>query len=379
MENFIFHNPVKLVFGKGCIAQIPELLPSVQTIMLVYGGGSIKRNGVYDQVLAALKGRNLVEFAGIEPNPRYETSMKAVLLARQRKVDFILGVGGGSVLDAVKFIAAAVPFTGKDPWDILAKGAEVKAAVPIGAVLTLPATGSEMNTNSVISRVETSEKLHFSSPLVYPVFSILDPETSVSLPVRQTVNGIVDSFVHVMEQYMTKDLNTPLQDRYCEAIISTLVEESPKVLYTPSDYDVRANIMWCATNALNGWCSCGCLQDWATHMIGHELTAFYGIDHAQSLAIVLPELWRAKIDSKRQKLVQFGRRVFAVSSAEEAIFKTEEFFHSIGMKTKLSDYGIQPADASKKIYERFMGRGDVALGEGGDINAAAARDILLRC
>jgi NADP-dependent alcohol dehydrogenase len=242
-----------------------------------------------------------------------------------------------------------------------------------------------MNMTAVISRASSCEKLPFSSPLVYPVFSILDPETTYSLSVSQTVNGVVDALAHVTEQYITSGSGTPLQDRLCESIISTLIEEAPKILSDPNDYEARANIMWCATNALNGWCSCGSVQDWATHMIGHELTAFYRLDHAQSLAVVMPELWRIKIRAKEKKLAQFARQVFNVKeksdsrAARMAIEKIEDLFHSLGMKTKLSDYGIKNDEAARKVYERFMGRGDVAFGEDGDINAAKAREILLNC
>lgn len=291
MNNFTYCNPVKIVFGKGTIAGLPELLPADGTVLLLYGGGSIKRNGVYDQVTRALHGKSWMEFGGIEPNPLHETCRQAITLARKERIGFLLAVGGGSVLDATKYIAAGCKYDG-DPWDILSKGAEVKSALPLGCVLTLPATGSEMNDAAVISRASTREKLCFISPKVMPQFSILDPETTFSLPRRQTVNGIVDAYVHVTEQYVASPCNAPLQDRQAEAVLLTLVEEAPKILVKPSDYDVRANLMWAATNALNGLIGCGVPQDWATHMIGHELTAFYGIDHAPSLAVVLPSLWR---------------------------------------------------------------------------------------
>lgn len=385
MDNFTFWNPVRLVFGKGTISELANLLPKRKKIFFLYGGGSIKKNGVYEKCLSAIQDRKIVEFGGIEPNPSYETCMEAVSVAKKKKIGFILAVGGGSVLDAAKFIAAAICYGKGDPWDILAKQKEVKDAIPIGAVLTLPATGSEMNQNSVISRRSTQEKLHFASPLVYPQFSILDPETTYSLPARQTINGIVDAFVHVMEQYMTYDNDTPLQDKISEAIVSVLMEEAPKVLTNPENYSARANIMWAATNALNGWCSCGAVQDWATHMIGHELTAFYGIDHAQSLAIVLPRLWQEQFESKKAKLANFARRIFKVCleddnhAASEAISKTEQFFNSIGMKTRLADYGIDSNEAAEKIRQRFISRGNVALGEKGEIDAEKAAKILLKC
>lgn len=385
MINFSYCNPVRLVFGKGSIAQLPGLLPVRDGIMMIYGGGSIKRNGVYDQVVAALKDLEFAEFPGIEPNPRYETCMKAVEIARKNRIRFLLAVGGGSVIDATKFIAAAVGYKGGDPWDIVAKAAPLESALPLGTILTLPATGSEMNPTAVISRASTGDKLPFSDPCVYPVFSILDPETTYSLPERQLVNGVVDAFVHVTEQYILSGPGLALQDRFCESILAVVLEEAPRILMDSSNYEARANIMWCATNALNGWCGLGRMQDWATHMIGHELTALYGIDHAQSLAVVLPELWRAAIRTKERALAQLARRVFGAGeksdsrAAEIAVEKTEEFFHSMGMKTRLADYGINSEEAAEKVYERFMGYGDVAFGEDGDVNAARAREILLRC
>lgn len=382
MNNFTYCNPVKMVFGKGAISELASLLPADTGILLLYGGGSIKSNGVYDQVVAALKGFKWAEFGGIEPNPSHETCMKAVEKIKAEGLGFILAVGGGSVLDAAKYIAAACKYTqSPDPWDILAKHAEITAALPLGSVLTLPATGSEMNYNSVISRKSTQEKLFFGHPLVYPKFSILDPQTTFSLPLRQTVNGIVDTFVHVAEQYATYPVNSPLQDRQAEAVILTLLEESPKVLKNPNDYDARANLMWAATNGLNGLMACGIPQDWATHMIGHELTAFYGIDHGQSLAVVLPALWRHQKASKQAKLAQLARRAYGTAAslsdlqaADEAIKQTEKFFHSLGMKTRLSDYGIDAADAAKKISER---KKNDTLGENGDITAKDMAAILM--
>ncbi|NQU84519.1 MAG: iron-containing alcohol dehydrogenase, partial [Mariniphaga sp.] len=284
MYNFEYKNPVKIIFGKGTIPQVANELPKEAKILMTYGGGSIKKNGVYDQVKKALKSFDLLEFGGIEANPHYETCMKVVDLIKAEKVNFLLSVGGGSVLDATKFIAAAVKYEGDDAWDILAKGAEVKEAMPLADVLTLPATGSEMNGNSVISRVSTQEKLAFGSPKVMPVFSILDPETIFSLPDRQVANGVVDAFVHVIEQYLTFPVNSPIQDRFAESILKTLVEEGPKILSNRTDYDSAANFMWSATVALNGLIGSGVPQDWATHMIGHELTAYHGIDHARTLA-----------------------------------------------------------------------------------------------
>ena len=299
MQNFTYCNPVKIVFGKNTIPKINELIAPGAKVLLTYGGGSIKKNGVYRQVKAALKKRKIVEFGGIEPNPTYETCIKAIRLGRKEKINFILAVGGGSVLDGSKFIAAGIPYKGKNLWEILrTHGSSVKSAIPMGTVLTLPATGSEMNTFAVISRLSTTEKLAFGTPLCYPKFSVLDPQTTYSLDKNQLRNGIVDTFVHVAEQYATVDLNTPLQDRYAEAIFKTLVDIAPDVLSRKKDYDARATFMWTATQALCGLLSCGVIGDWSTHGIGHELTAFFGLAHAETLAIVLPAIWKYEINKK---------------------------------------------------------------------------------
>ncbi|MGC8744239.1 MAG: iron-containing alcohol dehydrogenase [Verrucomicrobiia bacterium] len=382
MNNFIYQNPVKIVFGKGEIARLAELIPSGKKILMTYGGGSIKKNGIYDQVKKALVGRSILEFGGIEPNPRYETLMKAVEICRKEKVEFLLSVGGGSVLDGTKFIAIAAKYEKGDPWDILSKHATAESALPLGCVLTLPATGSEMNMFSVVSRESTKEKLAFANPLVFPQFSILDPETTYTLSADQTANGIVDAFAHVMEQYMTYPVYAPLQDRQAEAILMTLIEEAPKVLKNPRDYNSRAAIMWCATQALNGLIACGVPQDWTTHMIGHELTAFYGLDHAKTLAIVMPAVLRHQLKNKEQKLIQYGNRVWGISSekpgaALEAIDKTEQFFRSVGMKTKLSENGIGK-ERFQEIANRFKSRG-MKLGEHQAIGPEQVIEILNLC
>ncbi|HPU96725.1 MAG TPA: iron-containing alcohol dehydrogenase [Candidatus Hydrogenedentes bacterium] len=382
MQNFRFSNPTEIVFGRGSIAELATLIPRNKKILMLYGSGSIKRNGVYDQVMEALRGTDFLEFGGIEPNPRHETCMKAVELARKEKVDFLLSVGGGSVLDGTKYIAAAVPFAG-DPWDILARKATVNEALPLGCVLTLPATGSESNGFSVVSRDATNEKLAFYSPLVYPKFAVLDPAVTVTLDARQTANGIVDAYAHVLEQYLTYDVNAPLQDRQAEAILLTLIEEGPKVLAKPDDYDVRANIMWCATNALNGLIACGVPQDWTTHMIGHELTALYGLDHAQTLAVVFPATLRRLRANKREKLLRYARRVWNLtgdspdSLIDQAIDRTENFFRSLGVKTRLEAYGIR--DGLERIPERLKNNGSLPLGERGDVDESVVRDILNLC
>ncbi|MDR3188694.1 MAG: iron-containing alcohol dehydrogenase [Prevotellaceae bacterium] len=361
MKNFSYHNPVKIIFGKQTIAQVANEIPAHAKVLVTYGGGSIKKNGVYEQVKAALSGFSHLEFGGIEPNPRYETCMKAVELIRREKVTFLLAVGGGSVVDGTKLIAAAVSFGG-NPWDIVAKRAPFTAALPIGVVLTLPATGTEMNGNSVITRAETQEKLSFSSPLAYPKFSILDPETTYSLPPRQVSNGVVDAFVHVAEQYMNPPASAPLQDYYAESILKVLIEEGGKALSAPLDYNVRANVMWAATMALNGLIACGVPQDWSTHEIGHELTALHGLDHGQTLAVVMPGVWRTLRAQKFDKLLQMGERVFGITGGapeervEAAIDATENFFRSLGTKTRLSEYGLN-ASVIEPIAQRFAARG----------------------
>jgi len=383
MQNFVYHNPVKILFGRGQISNLGGEIPAEAKVLLTYGGGSIKANGVYAQVEAALAGRAVVEFGGIQPNPRYETLMQAVEIVRREGIGFLLAVGGGSVLDGTKFISAATHFDG-DPWDILARQAPIARAVPLGAVLTLPATGSEMNFFAVITREETQEKLAFGHPLIYPRFSVLDPETTFTLPVRQIANGVVDAFVHVLEQYLTYPAEAPLQDRLAEAILLTLIEEGPKTLAAPADYTARANLMWCATMALNGVIAAGVPQDWATHMIGHEITALHGLDHAQTLAVVLPGTMIARQDTKREKILQFAGRVWGIREGTPekrivaAVEKTREFFESLGVPTRLSDYGVS-ADTIPVITGRMEKRGMTSFGERGDVTPAKVREILELC
>lgn len=383
MLNFTCHNPVKIIFGKGTIAELPELIPAEVKILFAYGGGSIKKNGVHDQVVKALTGREVVEFPGIEPNPSYKTCLKAVGVVKDKGIGWLLAVGGGSVIDAAKFIAAAAKFEGEEPWEIVTGKTAITAALPLGTVLTLPAAGSEMNCNSVITRKATQEKLPFGSPHLYPRFSILDPETTYTLPWRQTANGIVDTFVHVTEQYLTYDVNAPLQDRQAEAILLTLIEEAPKARARPQEYEVRANLMWCATQALNGVIGCGVPQDWATHMIGHELTALYGVDHGCSLAAVLPGLLQYERQRKREKLLRYAERVWGLRQGSEearidqAIAKTAEFFQSLDLGATLQDYDI-PAEAAAIVGERLTGRG-VKLGEYREITGKEAAEILALC
>ncbi|HPR85362.1 MAG TPA: iron-containing alcohol dehydrogenase [Prolixibacteraceae bacterium] len=380
MYNFEYQNPVKVIFGKGEIAKVGKNIPEGSKILITYGGGSIFKNGVYDQVKESIKGFEVLEFGGIEPNPHYETLMKAVEIVRKENISFLLSVGGGSVIDGTKFIAAAACYEGTDPWDILSKRAPVKAAVPHGAVLTLPATGSEMNAGAVITRVETKEKLAFGSPKVMPLFSVLDPETIYSLPEKQIANGIVDAFVHVIEQYLTFPVNSPIQDRFAESILKTLIEEGPKVIADKTNYDAAANFMWSATMALNGLIGAGVPQDWATHMIGHELTAFHGIDHARTLAIVLPGVMKIEREQKKAKLLQYGERVWGILDGtdeeriNQTIAKTVAFFESLGVQTKLPDYSVS-TETINAITDRFRKRG-YKLGEKANIGPEEIQMIL---
>jgi NADP-dependent alcohol dehydrogenase len=381
MNNFEYYNPVKVVFGRDTISQLSNLIEPGRKVLMIYGGGSIKRNGVYDQVKAALSDFDMDEFGGIEANPKYETCLKAIEKVKSFGADFLLAVGGGSVIDATKLIAAAALYQGDDPWEImLSEGAVVDKALGFGVVLTLPATGSEMNANSVISRLETKEKLFFGSAHVYPAFSVLDPQTTFSLPTKQVRNGIVDTFVHVMEQYATFDVTSRLQDRQAESIVAVLTETAQDIIKDEKNYDLRADFMWVATQALNGLIGCGVAQDWSTHKIGHELTAFYGIDHAESLAIVLPALWKYKKADKCTKLAQLARRVWSAdtdddqAAADIAIRRTVEFFKSVNMPTTLRDFNI-PRECVDKIVKRFTDR-NIVLGEKQDIMPADVGRIL---
>lgn len=382
MKNFSYYNPVRVEFGKGAIANMKDLIPRDKKILMVYGGGSIKSNGVYDQAVAALAGCDWLEYSGIEPNPSYHTCLKCIELIKKEKVEFLLAVGGGSVLDAVKFIAAGALSESSDLWQSVVKEGNIEAALPLGAVLTLPATGSEMNCYAVISNYETKEKLSIGNEKLYPLFSVLDPETTYSLPSRQVANGIVDTFVHVLEQYLTTDLTTPVQDRWAEGILLTLIENGKKIMDNPQDYDLKAMMMWCATTALNGMISPGVDEDWATHNIGHEITALYGVDHARSLALVLPGLMSVQRKSKQKKLLQYADRVWGISMGDinvridEAIGRTMMFFQSLGVPVRFVDSNIDPTEASHAIAEIFNER-DEFLGEHQDISGEVVRKILL--
>ncbi|HSD13828.1 MAG TPA: iron-containing alcohol dehydrogenase [Flavobacterium sp.] len=384
MLNFELYNPTNYVFGKDQIAKLTDLVPKNTKILLAYGGGSIFKNGVYNQVKAALPGFDIVEFGGIEPNPRYETLMKAVAIIREQNIGFILAVGGGSVIDGVKFISAAVKFDG-NPMDILKKRLlikDVSQVIPFGTVLTLPATGSEMNSGSVITIDETQEKLAFGGSALFPKFSICDPTVIESLPKRQIQNGVVDAFTHVMEQYLTYTHDALLQDRIAESILQTLVEIGPSVVENPTDHKLASNYMWCATMALNGLLNKGVPTDWATHMIGHELTALYEIDHARTLAIIGPNLYRVMFDTKKGKLAQYGERVFGVQGnsveekAEKAIEKTVDFLHKMGMLTKLSENTANYENTADFIVARFEERGWRGLGEQQNVTPEKVREIV---
>lgn len=388
MLNFELYNPVNYVFGKGQIEKLTELVPSNTKILIAYGGGSIFKNGVYNQVKTALNAQflanDVIEFGGIEPNPRFETLMKAVEIIRTEKIGFILAVGGGSVIDGVKFISAAVNFEG-DAADILKKRIlfkDVAKVIPFGTVLTLPATGSEMNSGAVVTIEATQEKLTLGGSALFPVFSIVDPLVITSLPKKQLQNGVVDAFTHVMEQYLTYKHDAFLQDRIAESILQTLIEIGPDVVENPSDYKLASNFVWSATMALNGLIQKGVQSDWATHMIGHELTALYEIDHARTLAIIGPNLYRVMFDTKKDKLAQYGQRVWNIQGnsteeiAEKAIEKTVEFFHKMGMKTKLSENTENYENTAQFIANRFEERGWKVLGEKQNITIEKVKAIV---
>jgi len=381
MQNFEFYNPTKIVFGNETIGRLADLVPSDARVLILYGGNSARKNGTLDEVRSALGSRTMQEFGGIEPNPSYETLMQAVEYIRTEKLDYLLAVGGGSVIDGTKFVAAAVNFPG-DAWDILLKhGRNIDSALPFATVLTLPATGSEMNCGSVITRRETHTKLAFMNAHVFPQFSILDPAKTYTLPPRQIANGVVDAFVHITEQYLTYPVGGMVQDRFAEGLLQTLVEIGPKALATPEDADVRANLMWTATLALNGLIGAGVPHDWATHMIGHELTAAYNIDHARTLAIVLPALLDEQRNQKHDKLLQYGQRVWGIGSGSDderitaTIEATRDFFERMGIPTRLSAYDLGN-EAIDLVIKQLEAHGMTQLGEHGDITPEVSRSIL---
>ncbi|WED76284.1 iron-containing alcohol dehydrogenase [Aeromonas allosaccharophila] len=381
MYNFQYANPTRICFGEGQIASLPTLIPPGSRLLVLYGGGSIKQNGVYEQLTRALEGVTWQEFSGIGANPRYELLMEAVALVKRERIDFLLAVGGGSVVDGTKFVAAAACYEGSDPWDICGKQASVHQALPMGCVLTLPATGSENNPTSVVSRGDV--KISFRSPLVQPQFAVLDPVTTYSLPARQTGNGVVDAFIHITEQYLTFPVGGDVQDRLAEGLLQVLVENGPRALAEPANYQVRANLMWAASLALNGLIGCGVPQDWASHAIGHQLTALYGLDHGQSLAVVLPSLLRERASQKQDKLAQFAERVWHSTHEdkalriEEAIIRTEQFFQKMGLGTRLADYGLSES-CIPAVCSNLKRVGRTALGEHQDIDPDRVARILAR-
>ncbi|KZY32307.1 aldehyde reductase [Alcanivorax sp. HI0083] len=381
MNNFDFYNPTRIAFGEGKIAALDTLVPADAKVLILFGGESARRTGTLDEVEAALGDRQVQLFGGIEPNPSFETLMEAVSVVQRDGIDYLLAVGGGSVIDGTKFVAAASVFDG-DAWDILLKGGtNIHRALPFGSVLTLPATGSEMNKGAVVTRKSLQAKLPFHSEHVFPQFSVLDPTKSFTLPPRQVANGVVDAFVHIVEQYLTYPANAPVQDRFAEGLLQTLIEIGPQALSDPENYDVRANLMWVATLALNGLIGAGVPQDWATHMLGHELTALHGLDHAQTLAIVLPAMLAERKDAKHDKLVQYAQRVWSIHEGSEAdqakaaIEKTRAFFESLGVKTRLGDYQLTE-EHIEPLIKSLEEHGMTALGEHNDVTPDVCRRVL---
>jgi NADP-dependent alcohol dehydrogenase len=382
MNPFELYNPTKLIFGPESYLRISHEIPKEAKILLTYGGGSIKENGVYDQVMEQLKGYDVIEFGGIEPNPSYETLSKAVEVIKKENRTYLFAVGGGSVIDGTKFLASAALYEGENTWDILKKGIRTFKALPMATVLTLPATGTESNSGAVVSNKATGEKLGMGGPGLFPVVSFLNPEVVKSIPKRQLQNGIIDSFSHVLEQYMTYPIGADLQDRIAESILKTLIDTAPKLIFEPYNYTTAANYMWSSTMALNGLIGKGVPVDWATHQIGHELTALYNIDHAMTLAIIFPNLFKLKFENKKEKLAQYGERIFGINSgttderANLAIDKTIEFLHSIDVKTKLSDYTTDYHHTADHVQKTFEARGWVRLGERQDLTPAEAFKIV---
>ncbi len=381
MFNFSFQNTTTIHFGKNQIAQITGEIPLSANILLVYGSGSIKTNGVFEQVVSALEKHHFSEFSGIKPNPQYAQLMQAVTLVKEQNINFILAVGGGSVIDGCKFIAAAACYAGDDPWDILLEQKKVTDALPIGVVLTLPATGSESNSGSVVTR--DSNKLSFLSPKIRPQFAILDPQVTRSLSARQIGNGVVDAFVHILEQYLTYPVDAKVQDRFAEGLLLTLIEEGPKILTDENCLPARANVMWAASQALNGLIGAGVPQDWSTHMIGHELTGLYGIDHARSLSIILPAVLKEMSTQKSDKLLQYAERVWGIKQGNKAsiistvINRTEKFFQLFNLPINFSDADLDESNIPQ-IIEKLKQHGMTKLGENRNIDLTTVESILNR-
>lgn len=382
MNNFYCYNPTKILFGRKMIERIPAEISEFQRVLLLYGQGSIKTNGVYDQAIAALKDHDVFEFGGIEANPEYETCLQAIDHARKNGVDFILAVGGGSVIDAAKFIASAYYFEGEMPWQIITREAPPPARMlPFGCIQTLPATGSEMNNAFVLSRRQTRSKSSFFHIGLYPRFSVLDPETTYSLSAHQTALGLVDAFVHVLEQYATFPVGGKLQERQAEAILATLVEIGAPLLADPGNYALRANAMWCATQALNGLINRGLPTDWATHAIGHELTALFDLPHAQTLALVIGGVYRDQLAAKQTRLAQYGRRIWLLDGndqdvAVQAINATESFFERLGIATRFGKLGLDAGAVAEAVCRQFSASAFQPLGEHRAIDLPAVDRIL---
>ena len=382
MNNFKYRNPTKILFGKGQIENLATEIPADAKILLLYGGGSIMKNGVYEQVKKALSDYEVVEFGGIPANPEYSVLVDALKVIKEENITYLLAVGGGSVIDGTKFLSAAALYEGETPWELLTNKKPVTEGMPFGTVLTLPATGSEMNSGSVITRAETKEKLAFGGPGMFPQFSVLDPEVIKSIPERQIANGITDAFTHVMEQYMTYPIGAKLQDRFAESIMQTLVETAPAIMKDPSDYEAASNFMWSCTMALNGLIQQGVPGDWAIHSMGHELTAMYGIDHARTLAILAGNHYRYNFETKKEKLAQYAERVWNITEgsledkAQAGIKKTEEFFKSLGIDLKLSEYTENYSETGSTVAERFIERGWNGLGEHKTLTPTDAQKII---
>lgn len=382
MNNFNLQNPTKILFGKGQIEQIAKEIPVGAKILLLFGGGSIKTNGIYEEVTQALNSFKVIEFGGIPPNPEYAVLMEALSIIKSENITFLLAVGGGSVIDGTKFLASAALYEGETPWDILTKNIRTEKGMPFGTVLTLPATGSEMNSGAVITRAETKEKYAMGGPGLFPLFSILDPTVIKSIPQRQLANGLADAFVHVLEQYITYSVEANLQDRFAESVLQTLIEVAPKIINDPSDYKAASNFMWSCTMALNGLLSQGVPSDWGIHMIGHELTALFGIDHARTLAIITESHYTHNLESKKEKLAQYATRVWDVTEgtmeerAQAGIQKTTEFFHSLNIDTKLSEYTAAYEGTAEEISKRFNDRGWLKTGERGTLTPADVAKIV---
>ncbi|KAF0156669.1 MAG: aldehyde reductase [Syntrophaceae bacterium] len=384
MFSFTFHNPTKVIFGKDAIGRIAGEIPRDAKVMITYGAMSARKYGVLDEVVSALAGFDITEFGGIEANPEYETLMQGIELARKKNVDFLLAIGGGSVIDGTKFMAAAIPFN-NEPFLLLEnKGADIRRALPVGAVVTLPASGSEMNNRAIISRKSVRLKRAIMNDCLFPRFAALDPTKTFTLPVRQIGNGVVDTFVHVLEQYLTYPVNGKVQDRLSEGLLLLLIEEGPKALVDPKNYDVRANLMWAATLGLNGLIGAGVPQDWAAHRAGYELTVLYGLDHAQTLAVIVPAMLKVRAGSKKEKLLQYGDRIWGISSGTEAtridttIDRTRAFFESMGLPTRLKGYGIETVDADL-VIKLLEAHGLSNMGENNDVTPDVMREILKLC